>query len=136
MRIQIETIPHAQQRYNTAGDWWVDAEGVLQVRVSEMRDPRYAGLVAIHELVEVLTEGLKVSDDGTLKVPHWLVAQTDKYDETYEKQRHKGDDYSEPGYEPSCPVYQGHMIASAVEHLVAMLLHIDFNQYQKAMTKL
>lgn len=53
-RINIETIAHKDQRYPTAGDWWRDGNGILQIRVSEMSDNRYSLLVAIHELVEVL----------------------------------------------------------------------------------
>jgi hypothetical protein len=133
MKIEIDIIPHAAQRYPTAGDWFLDDEGVLQIRASTMSDLRYTALVILHELVEVLVESIK---QGGLSVPRWLVVQTDVFDKDYEAKRAKDDDFSEPGYQPDCPVYQGHMIASAVEHLVAMLLKIDFNAYQDAIASL
>ena len=37
MKINIETIPHGDQRYPTVGDYWDDSDGVVQVRVSEQR---------------------------------------------------------------------------------------------------
>jgi hypothetical protein len=133
MKINIEMIPHQLHRYSTVGDWWVDKEGTLRIRVSDMGNEQYSALVALHELVEVLVESIK---HGSLAVPHWLVVQTDKFDEEYEAKRSKKDTSSEPGYQPDCPVYEGHMLASAVEHLAAMLLHIDYNAYQKAIADL
>ena len=53
MKINIETIPHGDQRYPTVGDYWDDENGVMQVRVSDMKDWRYEALVIIHELVEM-----------------------------------------------------------------------------------
>ena len=41
MKIVIETIPHAQQRYPTCGDWYTDDSG-LHIKVSEeMGDPKF-----------------------------------------------------------------------------------------------
>ena len=130
MKINIDIIRHEQHRYETAGDWWLDEEGVLQVRVSQMEDSRYTALVALHEVVEVLVES--IARQGELKVRPSLVALTDAFDKRYEESRAEGDDYSEPGYDPDCPVYQGHMIASAVEHLAAMLMNVNYNHYQAA----
>lgn len=132
IQIEIKIIPNAEQRVPGVGDWYVDDEGVLQIRVSETGNPQFNGLLVIHELVETLVESLK---QGDLNVPRWLVVQTDKYDETFEKRRHK-DDRDEPGYEPSAPYYHGHMLASAVEHLIASLLRIDYNEYLHAIDRL
>ena len=75
MKILIETIPHKDQRYATAGDWQfkqgaidqntvvvnnaayaaqADGSQLLHIRVSELGDWRYEALVAVHELVEAL----------------------------------------------------------------------------------
>ena len=53
MKINIETIPHSDQRYPTVGDYWDDENGVIQVRVSDMKDWRYEALVVMHELIEM-----------------------------------------------------------------------------------
>ena len=127
MRINIETISHAQQRYPTVGDWWLDDAGVLQVRVSKMSNPRYGALIVIHELVEVLIESAKRT--GSLNVPVRLVEETDAFDKHYEANRGSDNEEGEPGCEPDCPVYQGHMAASAIENIAAMLLGVNYNDY-------
>lgn len=133
MKINIEVIPHELQRYPTAGDWWTDAAGTLQIRASKMSDPRYSCLVILHELIEVFVESMK---QGSLLPPEDLIATTDAFDQNYEDKRDPDDFNSEPGYDSSCPVYQGHMIASATEHLAAMVLAVDYNAYQTAITDL
>jgi hypothetical protein len=134
MKINIEIIPHAAQRYSTVGDWWVDPDGTLQIRVSKLSDPEFSALVALHEVVEVLIEGIK--REGALAVPEELVRQTDGFDRAYEDRRAASDETSEPGYEYDCPVYQGHMVASAVEHLAAMVCGVNYNDYSEEITSL
>ena len=50
--IEIKTIPHNSQRYDTVGDWWTDEEG-WHFRVSYMGNWRYQFLVAFHEMLEL-----------------------------------------------------------------------------------
>lgn len=122
MKINIEFIPHRDQRYDTVGDWWLDDDDVLQIRASRMDEP-YSALVALHEIVEALVEGIRIT--GDLRVTRRMVEATDQWD------KHFGEfTQREPGYAPACPVYRGHMIASAVEHMVAMLVEIDYNDYE------
>ena len=131
MKINFEVIPHNQMRYETCGDWWLDAEGVIQFRVSRMSNNRFSALVFIHEFVELMIELAKRSF-GQLEareILKQLVARTDHFDKEYEKGRPADDDESEPGCEPRCPVYQGHMAASAIEHIAAMILGVNYNQY-------
>ena len=55
LNIQIKTIPHHFQEYDTVGNYWRDLSGgqeVLEIRVSRMRDRRHEFLVALHELIE------------------------------------------------------------------------------------
>jgi len=129
MRINIEVIPHNEQSYETVGDWRIDEKGVLQIRVSRLSKAKYSALIAIHELVEVLIESVRRV--GHLKVPPKLVEDTDLFDKNYEYSRPEDDEDSEPGAEPDCPVYQGHMAASAIEYIAAMILAINYNEYQK-----
>lgn len=129
MKIEIEVIDHNDQRYETCGDWWRDENGTLQVRVSRMSDPRYSRLIAIHELVEVLLELTKRDPNWGANALQGLVAETDAFDRDYEAKRAKDDNESEPGCETNCPVYQGHMVASATENLAAMVLGVNYNSY-------
>lgn len=127
MKINFEVIPHREQRYETCGDWWLDSEGTLQVRVSHLSDARYSRLIFIHELVEFLLESQKCG--GDLNAMEQLVKETDAFDKAYEAKRRIDDDKSEPGCEPDCPVYQGHMAAAAIEQICAMILGVNYNEY-------
>lgn len=64
MKIIIETIPHERQRYNTQGDWFLDDNGDLQIRVSEAAGHE-PFLIAYHELTEAylcLSRGITDKD--------------------------------------------------------------------------
>ena len=52
MKIQLRTIPHTKQKYETCGNYWVDQNGVRQIRVSDMGNEDYAFLVGLHEQIE------------------------------------------------------------------------------------
>lgn len=85
-------------------------------------------LVAVHELVEV-----------------WLatkrgvtVEEVDKFDIEYEKAHRMGGaldgvrlDESEPGYDPSCPVFKEHGVATAIENLLCAEMNIAWPEHEK-----
>jgi hypothetical protein len=48
--ITIKVIPDSKQRHETAGDYWIDKRGTIQVRISKSKNCRYEALVLIHEL--------------------------------------------------------------------------------------
>lgn len=124
MEIHFKTIPHREQRYETVGDYFYDEEG-LQFRVSEMNDKRYSFLVFIHELIEwflVDREGIKIDD-------------IDAFDIEYEKNRKPGD-VSEPGNDPKAPYYKQHQIATLVERVLASLIGVDWEEYDKEVVNL
>lgn len=144
MRLDIQIIDHNAQRYETCGDWWVDAEGVVQVRVSHLSDRKYEYLILIHELTEMFLELAKRRTKLTrpnrivqppphevreLQELRLLTEETDRFDQRYEASRSADDNESEPGCEPDCPVYQGHMAASAIENIAAMVLEVNYNKY-------
>ena len=144
MKLNIEVIPHGEQRYETCGDWWVDNEGIVQVRVSRLSERKYEYLILIHELTEMFLELAKRRTKPmphsrlTPKPPHedrqlaeliFLADETDRFDKRYEDARPPDDNESEPGCEPDCPVYQGHMAASAIENIAAMVLEVNYNKY-------
>lgn len=125
MKITIETIPHAQQRYPTVGDWQWQSEDDLLVRVSEMGDWRYNAAVAVHELVEVLL----CKQDGVTE------AEVDAFDMAYEARRPEGDE-SEPGDDPACPCAKQHCMATAVERMLVAALGVSWSEYDKAVNAL
>lgn len=118
MKIIIETIPHEEQRYTTVGDWFYEPDGTLRIKVSDMEDKRLCKLVAIHELVEVLTCEL----NGVTQ------QQVDDFDMAYEANRPEGDD-SEPGDDSKAPYRKEHCLATGIERILAAEWGVDWNVY-------
>lgn len=134
MRIVIETIPHAQHRYPTLGDYWVDADGTLQIRVSSFNgvvDPArghlsapeaddYALLIALHELVEVsLCARRGISEESITAFDMAHLADDDPW----------ADD---PGHCPDAPYHREHVFAECMERLFAAELGVNWQAYEAA----
>jgi hypothetical protein len=125
MKIQVKTIQHKEQRYETVGDWWWDKKNTLQIRVSEMSNPKYEQLVALHEIVEAL-----LCDDAG-------VAEEDvtAFDIAFEKIRPPGDE-SEAGDSKSAPYYHQHQVATMLEQMFAIQLNVRWSDYEKEVNSL
>ena len=125
MKIVIETIPHKRQRYETVGDYFYDKDGVLQIRISNMRNDQYAELVIIHELVELIlckAKGVKFSD-------------IDAFDKAFEKRRKPGNT-DEPGDDDAAPYRDEHLFATGIEKLLCSKLGINWATYDKKVNSL
>lgn len=108
MKIDIKTIPHREQRYNTVGDYFSDKKG-LHFRISDLGCWEFEAAVLLHELTEyfwVKMKGIKISD-------------IDAFDMYFEKEREMGihSEDAEPGDDPKSPYHIGHCLATAVERL-------------------
>lgn len=125
MKILIESIPHAKQRYATCGDYWRDEDDTLQIRISELADERYMLLVAIHELIEqTLCDQSGVYND-----------EIDSFDLAYEAKRAQGD-VSEPGDDPAAPYYRQHQFATGIERILAAEMDVDWKEYEQCINDL
>lgn len=125
MRITVDTVPHPAQRYDTVGDYMGSATGDLHVSVSDMGNPDYEFLVAIHELVEAyLCRKRGISDE----------AITD-FDVIFESRRPAWDKTSEPGDDPAAPYQNEHNFATAVERMVCAALDVKWADYEAACRK-
>lgn len=113
MKIVIETIPHHEQRYATVGDYWDDADGTKQIRVSDLGDWRMNLLVALHELIE-----LSLCDQRGISEPDVKAWDEDHPDK-------------DPGALPDAPYHREHMFAEAVERLVGGELGVSWPQYEE-----
>lgn len=126
MRILIETLPHAEQRYDTVGDWRIDRDGTWTIRVSKLPTKtalfpeKFAFLVAFHELVEM---ALCVASGVT-------EFEVDRFDLHYVGSR------DEPGDDDDAPYYQQHQLATGLERTMAALLGVDWTEYEKAIDSL
>lgn len=119
MRILIETIPHAEQRYPTCGDYVDEPDGTLHIRVSEMGDRRYEFLVALHELVEA----------ELVRFANFPLKAIDDFDMNFD-----GD--GEPGDDPRAPYYWEHQFATGIERRMATKLDVDWKAYNDAVDAL
>jgi hypothetical protein len=117
--IEIYSIPHQEQRYDTAGDYDEDSVG-WWINVSQMTHWEYEALVAVHELVEmILTKHRKISWD-----------KITKFDET------DGKDSDDPGTMKSAPYHREHMFSMKIEKLLCKELGLDWDTYDKSFKKL
>ena len=125
MIIQLRTIPHAQQRYETVGDWRILPDRSIQIDVSDMGNEDYAFLVAIHEALEVwLCQKRGITDEAVTA-----------FDIEFERNRPEGDE-SEPGDAPGAPYRKEHFFATNIERMIAAELGIDWREYEKAVVSL
>ncbi|HEY2796717.1 MAG TPA: hypothetical protein VGK26_02405 [Thermoanaerobaculia bacterium] len=119
MRIEIQTIPHHEQRYPTVGDYW-DDEDAVQIRVSEMDDWRYVILVALHEIVEAMLARYRGISEEAIG----------SFDMEFEKKREQALVRGEPGDAPDAPYRREHIFATSLERLLAAELGVDWAQYE------
>lgn len=123
LNIEIKTIPDGEQRYNTVGDYWKEGNKEI-VRVSDMDNWKYEILVATHEVVEeALCKARGINDDDITN-----------FDEQYEIERKYGV-IDEPGNDPRAPYYKEHQFATKIEKLFAEELGVDWDEYNKLITK-
>lgn len=114
LNIEIKTIPHKEQRYDTVGDYYETPEG-LKLRVSEQDNPFYEMLITIHELVEY----------ALIKAKGISIEAIDDFDMAF-----KGE--GEPGDDPESPYYHEHQMASIVERQVCEAMGVKWCDYDRA----
>ena len=115
MKIVIEIVPHMSQRYNTIGDWQWFGE-TLSIKVSEMGNWKYECLVGLHEAIEtILCRDAGVSEEDV-----------DKFDLSHPE-------LHEPGNSLEAPYHKQHLVAIAIEEILAKHLKVDLEAYENKM---
>jgi hypothetical protein len=122
LSIVIREIDHANQRYDTCGDWfWRD--GALVVRASHLPDRREMFLIAIHELIEAfLCECAGVME-----------ASVDQFDHGHAQMALRGE---EPGDCITAPYYKQHQITTGIERILAAEVGVSWLNYEKHIEEL
>ena len=112
LNIEIKTIPHQDQRYDTCGDWLIDGDNIT-ILVSDLGDWRLEYLVADHEFREALL------------CRHRGISQkaVDDFDTAYQGE-------GEPGDDPQAPYKREHFFATSIERLTAAELDVDWAEYE------
>lgn len=114
MRIVIETVPAAAQRYETLGDWIPNGDELL-IRVTDMGDDRMNMLIAFHELIEAEL----CTQRG---IPEEVVLQFDL----------DHPDLADPGSDPRAPYQREHLFAEKLERLFCEEMGIAWTDYEAA----
>lgn len=129
MVIVIKTVPHRAQRYDTCGDWQIDAKGNWHITISELPQKhgpfhdKFAFLVAFHELVEMaLCTARGVTP-----------AAVDEFDIGWKP---PSAHIQEQGDDPAAPYFREHQIASALERFMAAQLDVDWSEYERSINQL
>ena len=119
--MNIETIPHDQQRYETCGDYWEDENGIEQIRISELVDWRYEVLIAIHEIVEMALAKHRRIEEAAIT----------EFDIKFEESKVKGLVTGEAGDNPNAPYRREHFFATNLERLFSAELNVDWAEYER-----
>lgn len=161
-RANIETVAHAWQRYDTAGDWQahnLPGNVNLRITVSEMSDWRYEALVAVHELIEAILCKHRGITEEEATVFDKQFAEDMEHDRQVlikrldELKTHNGpapaDEHEEadiesdlanwhhePGDHPGCPYFDEHRFATKIEEMLAGQLGVEWDAYEKAIEDL
>ena len=114
----MRVIPHAEQRYDTIGDYWEDPDGTWQIRVSDLGDWRYNFSVMLHEFVEFAA----IQARG---VPESEVLAFDL-----------ASDWDDPGFDPEAPYHWEHVLADSIERLVSIPLGTEIADMEAAAASL
>ncbi len=131
MKLDIRTIPHNEQRYDTAGDYYEEG-GTTNFRISKLGDSRYEQLVLIHELVEYFL----------VKLAGIPLSKIDEFDKSFESDMYIEDgllfeeNWGEPGDSPQSPYYRQHQMASIVERMCAFFFNVKWVDYDGAVLNL
>lgn len=124
LQICFKVIPAKEQRYPTCGDYWQDADGVWQFRVSRMGNLFYEVLVLIHELTEwAMCQVIGIQEPD-------IKAFDEKFE--YEREEGKHSQSDEPGDDERAPYYYQHQCATKVERLAADFFKVDWGAYNRS----
>lgn len=117
MNICIKVIDESQHRPGISGaDWFYDAHGDLQVRVSKLSDWRREMCLAFHEAFEAVCCRFRGVSQQAVDV------FDEHYDKTHASDLNAGDD-------PLAPYSHEHNIATAVERILAGELFVQWKEY-------
>lgn len=118
-KIEMEVIPHQEQRYDTLGDYWVTEDGTWHFRVSDLGDWRYNFSVLLHEFIEVALLTHKGVTEPEVLAFDLSVPEDSPY-------------ANDPGFDPKSPYHAEHVYADCMERLIAPHLGMSFTDPWKA----
>ena len=113
-RINIRTIKHKNQRYETLGDYFYDEFDTLYIKVSDTGNQYYNRIIVIHELIEELLTRYKGIKEE--KILEWDNNHLDSDD---------------PGSLKDAPYNKEHLFALQIEKDICYYLGLDWDIYEE-----
>ena len=118
--LNVNVIPQNKQRYPTFGDWMFDGLGDLNMKISDMGNPDYEFMVAIHEACEAwLCRKRGISEESV------TAFDTSEYGLTLE----------DPGSDPKAPYHKEHMMALEIEKILCKEMGLDWDKYEQCLAE-
>ena len=115
--LKVELVNHGEQRYSTCGDWQIDTDGCICIKVSDTGHRLDAMLVGVHEAVEAV-----------LCLAHGVLeAEVDAFDIEFNRTHDLSEE--EPGEYPGAPYRREHATADVVERIVALEADENWGEY-------
>jgi len=118
MQINIKTIPHKKQAYETVGNWQFKRKGI-DIQVSDTKNDDYAFLIGLHEAIEAYL----CRQRGIIE------EEVTDFDKSF---KGKG----EPGDDNLAPYHSEHLFATYIEELLADELDVNWREYEKTLNEL
>ena len=118
LKVHMEIIPASKMRPKSSGGWgdyWLDADGVLQIRAVEFPDLMFSHYVLLHEYMEAV----RCARDGV------DYAAIDKWDAEHPITEAE----PEPGEIEGAPYFVQHAQSMALERLACEQDGKDFDHY-------
>lgn len=113
--IEIKDVPYGQMRYPSLGDYWRSADGSTYIKVASLPDWRYEFLIGLHEMIEEAVTRHRGIAEPAIKA----------FDEAHL-------DLDDPGMSPEAPYHREHVLATAIEMLLAQELGVSWAAYEEA----
>ncbi len=126
-RVVIDLIDHAEQSYETVGNYSTLADGTLHIVVSRTPTPLYSWFIAVHELIEaILAANAGIADEEITEFDkRWL-----------EQARTKPMWADEPGNDPLAPYHRIHVIAGICERIMVEQADAHWTHYEDELAAL
>lgn len=130
--IEVDLIPHSQQRYDTVGDWIFHDDQKLTINISNLHDQ--AGISENDYTYKHSMGKTSIADSHVLVAVHEIIEAvlcrargiTDEVVTAWDKQH---EDHPDPGSIPGCPYYAEHMYATMIEKSLASELDMSWDEH-------
>jgi hypothetical protein len=117
-KLNMQIIPRSQMRTEYAtgwGDYWLDEDGVLQVRAVEMPNLMWSHYILLHEYMEAVRcyrDGISLES-----IEAWDLSHPEADD---------------PGSLPGCPYWKHHAFSMMLENIACIQDGHDWDEYNNS----